>query len=184
MAFIFIPILALQLLSIVLDFKSITLLVQIVTGALLTKLIPLSATGKAIDDDLVHFDAVAAESQVFPMVQNEGLVALSLICAMNPASSSKIAQYESSLIPAMTNILTHGTDIVSPFAPPKVTVDKQSASPQIGSTVEHTYSIQMKTNVCLLFNFLLTNDGKSSFCIHIYISIIQLAKFLFLITNF
>lgn len=61
---------------------SIPLLVQIVTGAILTAtpsdigtLGPSSSTHGG-----VHFNAVPNEANVFPMVLNEGVVALMILC--------------------------------------------------------------------------------------------------------
>lgn len=52
------------------------------TGALLTKNRNVAADGGIQEDDdhHVHFDATPMEGQVFPLVQNEGIVALILIC--------------------------------------------------------------------------------------------------------
>ena len=64
------------------DSNIIPPLLQIVTGALLTKSRNATADGGIEDEDEhhVHFDATPMEGQVFPLVQNEGIVALILIC--------------------------------------------------------------------------------------------------------
>jgi len=55
----------------------VPILVQIVTGATLT----LDDSSQEDDGDrAVHFDAVSNEANVFPIVLNEGVVALMIMC--------------------------------------------------------------------------------------------------------
>jgi hypothetical protein len=63
-----------------LDLNAITLIVQIVTGALLIKSAPKSELQKEDETHEVHFNAPASMGQVFPLVQNEGIVSLALLC--------------------------------------------------------------------------------------------------------
>lgn len=75
---------ATKFLSMIFDLNAITLVVQIVTGALLIKASQKSDTPSASNDDdshEVHFNAPPSMGQVFPLVQNEGIVSLALLCA-------------------------------------------------------------------------------------------------------
>jgi hypothetical protein len=54
----------------------VPILVQIVTGATLT----LEESSEDGEDRAVHFDAVPNEANVFPVVLNEGVVALMIMC--------------------------------------------------------------------------------------------------------
>ena len=71
---------AISFLPILYELQCVILLVQILTGAHLTK-------NTNHDDDLPHsdhhvqFDAVGESTRVFPIVQNESVVALTLLCS-------------------------------------------------------------------------------------------------------
>lgn len=61
----------------IMNLNSITLVVQTLTGAFLTK--QLTQLEDLFVDHHVHFDAPAEGSKVFPQVQNESIVALTLL---------------------------------------------------------------------------------------------------------
>lgn len=57
----------------------VTLLVQILTGAHLTKRSDEEVDGHS--DHHVQFDALGESTRVFPIVQDESVVALTLLCS-------------------------------------------------------------------------------------------------------
>jgi hypothetical protein len=65
-----------------LDSHAITLIIQIITGASLMKASTKSDSNDKPENESheVSFDAPASTAQVFPLVQNEGIIALALIC--------------------------------------------------------------------------------------------------------
>ncbi len=63
------------------DSKGIAPLIQIVTGALVY--LSGSIMDKEVKDQHIKYEALADESSVFPVVQNEGIVALTLLCDGN-----------------------------------------------------------------------------------------------------
>jgi hypothetical protein len=71
-----------QFIQTVVDANGIPLLIQVVTGALLT-IVPKSTDGDGSSpgplEHHVHFDAVPSDGQLFPVVQNEGVIALILL---------------------------------------------------------------------------------------------------------
>ncbi|KAL5034970.1 hypothetical protein BDV3_004459 [Batrachochytrium dendrobatidis] len=158
---------ATQFLNILFDFNCIIPLVQIVTGATLTKPNQASPTGDTefVEDHHVRFDALPIEGQVFPMIQNEGIVALTLICSMHPASTSKIIRFNASLIPTLFQILKSGlaaytpTDSEVKLSQPLSMDRSTSTSPRSSVLTEPTvYSLQTKTNVCLLLRTLMATE--------------------------
>ncbi|KAI8898642.1 armadillo-type protein [Globomyces pollinis-pini] len=71
---------ALQFLPLLFSLNSITLVLQTLTGAVLTR----STTSPVTDfdsDNQVHFDAEPEAARVFPTIQNESIVALTLLCS-------------------------------------------------------------------------------------------------------
>ncbi|KAJ1544973.1 hypothetical protein HK096_006948, partial [Nowakowskiella sp. JEL0078] len=112
-----------DLLKILIDSNTVTPLVQIFTGALLTKSKRMSLiqdTDSQISPSLppndgeeetehhVHFDALPVEGQVFPVVQNEGIVAMILLLSRVSEVAPRITRYFSSLEPTFLKILTSG----------------------------------------------------------------------------
>eukprot|EP00842_Homolaphlyctis_polyrhiza_P000667 jgi/Hompol1/1600/HPOL_004796-RA len=161
---------ATQFLNILFDLSCITPIVQIITGAVLTKNVqqsPSNETMSELEEHHVHFDAQPSEKQVFPMVQNEGLVALTLLCSMDQTAASRIVRYTSSLTPTLINILKSGVSAFSSGSIDRITQISQpgrtstGASPRGSITDEYVYTIQTKTNVCLLLRTLMTLEGKS-----------------------
>lgn len=63
--------------KVVIQARAVPILVQIVTGAILTT---DDASQGDDGDRAVHFDAVSNEANVFPIVLNEGVVALMIMC--------------------------------------------------------------------------------------------------------
>ena len=61
------------------DANGIPLLIQVVTGALLTVSPKTNDDSPAPLEHHVHFDAVPSDGQLFPVVQNEGIIALILL---------------------------------------------------------------------------------------------------------
>ncbi|TPX57100.1 hypothetical protein PhCBS80983_g04062 [Powellomyces hirtus] len=137
---------ATQLMRTIVDAQGIVLLIQIVTGALLTRprTTPMDAqTGAETSEEEhhVHFDALPVEGQVFPMVQNEGIIALVLVTDAIPESVAIITRYHASLIPTMVKILSSG---IRPVAD--------------GEEPPHVYADEVKANVCTLLRALVGSD--------------------------
>ncbi|KAJ3219756.1 hypothetical protein HDU67_009568 [Dinochytrium kinnereticum] len=139
----------------IVDANGIVPLIQIVTGALLTK--PRATNS----DDLqtspttehhVHFDALPSEGQVYSLVQNEGLVALILICNACPEAIPQVTRYHSSLIPTAISILRSNV----PGAEDDTAQDESNNV--FDKKLE--YSDAVKVNVCLLLGALVTVDSS------------------------
>ncbi|KAI8853107.1 hypothetical protein BC829DRAFT_20753 [Chytridium lagenaria] len=147
-----------HMVKILVEANGIVPLIQIVTGALLTK----PRSNNADDDDNstsptsehhVHFDALPSEGQVYSLVQNEGLVALILICNACPDAIPQITRYHSSLIPTAVTILRSNVP----------GTDEPEAMDQSDNNVfdkKLEYSDAVKVNVCLLLGTLVTVDGS------------------------
>ncbi|KAJ3105663.1 Rap1 GTPase-GDP dissociation stimulator 1 [Phlyctochytrium bullatum] len=134
----------------IVDVNGIVPLMQIVTGALLTR--PRNndesgGDGDASDEHHVHFDALPSEGQVYPLVQNEGLVALILIANACPEAIPDIIRYHASLVPTAVTILKSNL--------PTEQVDE-------GARTERKldYSDAIKVNVCLLLGALVVGDAS------------------------
>ncbi|KAH6578663.1 hypothetical protein BASA61_000128 [Batrachochytrium salamandrivorans] len=153
---------ATQFLNILFDLNCITPLVQIVTGAMLTKPIQPSETGDAefVGDHHVHFDALPIEGQVFPLVQNEGLVALTLICSLYPAATSKIVRFYASLTPTLFHILKSDVPCLNVSSSSLDESVLQSTDRLSALGDQPTYSLQTKINVCLLLRTLLATEAE------------------------
>ncbi|KAJ2997127.1 hypothetical protein HDV02_005868 [Globomyces sp. JEL0801] len=126
---------ALQFIPLLFSLNSITLVLQTLTGAVLTR----STTSPVTDfdsDNQVHFDAEPEAARVFPTIQNESIVALTLLCSMDPQGVARIIRHRA-VISVLIRILSPSTS--------ESTAD------------DRAYSIQMKTNVCLLLKFLLSD---------------------------
>ncbi|KAI9347942.1 armadillo-type protein [Zopfochytrium polystomum] len=142
-----------QFIETIVQANSIAPLIQIVTGALLTR----SRAAEDGQDDgsdnqhHVHFDALPAESQVFPVVQNEGLIALILIANAHPQAIPTITKYHSSLLPTAKTILESGL----PQPEEGVTGDGTETSRE----EKLHYVDEIKVNVCLLIGTLATADA-------------------------
>nr|KAJ3419462.1 hypothetical protein HK105_006932 [Polyrhizophydium stewartii] len=157
---------AVQFLPLFFDLNCIAPLVQIVTGALLTKTAQSADDGGDMDmedEHHVHFDALPSETQVFPLVQNEGLVSLTLICTLSPPATSKIVRYYSSLAPTLLTILRSGVpelqdDAQASASPSVLTKERGARTSIVGEQL--TYSIQTKINVCLFLKTLLSNESE------------------------
>ncbi|KAJ3098190.1 hypothetical protein HDU97_004199 [Phlyctochytrium planicorne] len=141
-----------HLIKVIVQSNGIVPLIQIVTGALLTK--PRSNLSEDHNpsspaDHHVHFDALPSEGQVYSLVQNEGLVALILISNAYPEAIPEITRYHSSLIPTAITILKSNV----PGAYEQDT-EEQSQEKRL------EYSDAVKVNVCLLLGALVTVDGS------------------------
>ncbi|KAJ3055918.1 Rap1 GTPase-GDP dissociation stimulator 1 [Rhizophlyctis rosea] len=136
---------ALQYTRKLIDSNIIPPLLQIVTGALLTKNRNVAADGAIQEDDEhhVHFDATPMEGQVFPLVQNEGIVALILICNAFPDAIPRITRYYASLTPTLIQILRNGL------------ADEEKAAHEVA----HEYADEAKVNVCILARALIQGDA-------------------------
>lgn len=134
-----------QLSRILLENGSITLIVQIVTGSLLTQ--PLGdkiADSEPFGDENAFFDAPVGFEQVFPIVQNEGLVFLALFCALCPEAIPRIARFQKHLLHAFKPLLVVEKKPSSRLSPDAVTDD-------IGSIT--------RVNVCQLLLILSQHSG-------------------------
>ncbi|KAJ3180654.1 Rap1 GTPase-GDP dissociation stimulator 1 [Geranomyces variabilis] len=142
---------ALPLLKNIVDAQGIVLLLQIVTGALLTRA-RTDADGHAVgggeDEHHVHFDALPIEGQVFPVVQNEGVVALVLITDAVPGAIKSIAAYHASLIPTLVNIIASGTE------------HAKTSTEGTDLQAPHVYADEAKANVCILLRALVAGDDE------------------------
>ncbi|KAJ3163055.1 hypothetical protein HDU86_002224 [Geranomyces michiganensis] len=142
---------ALPLLKNIVDAQGIVLLVQIVTGALLTRA-RTDADGDRVgageDEHHVHFDALPIEGQVFPVVQNEGVVALVLITDAVPGAIKAITAYHASLIPTLVKIIASGTE------------QAEIATDGIDAQPPHVYADEAKANVCILLRALVAADEE------------------------
>jgi len=121
--------------KIILEAKGVPLLVQIVTGATLT----LHATSQDFSDRVVHLDAVPNEANVFPIVLNEGVVSLMLMCTVFPETAYEIVRFEASLLPTLIRVIK--------------SEDERSEPGQI-------YADEIKANVCLLLECLCRADAE------------------------
>ncbi|KAJ3156493.1 Rap1 GTPase-GDP dissociation stimulator 1 [Geranomyces variabilis] len=142
---------ALPLLKNIVDAQGIVLLLQVVTGALLTRA-RTDADGHAVgggdDEHHVHFDALPIEGQVFPVVQNEGVVALVLITDAVPGAIKSITAYHASLIPTLVNIIASGTE------------HAKTATEGTDLQAPHVYADEAKANVCILLRALVAGDDE------------------------
>lgn len=148
-----------------LDINAVTLIVQIITGALLMKTAPAqkldtdnisssnsSSPLKGMIEDVtheVHFNAPASMGQVFPVVQNEGIVALALLCSMNSQVISRITKFSTSIITTFISILS------SSERSEKLVNDIGS---QESTFKNGDYSVEIKTNVLTLLKLLVEAD--------------------------
>ncbi|KNC97857.1 uncharacterized protein SPPG_06853 [Spizellomyces punctatus DAOM BR117] len=133
-----------HLLKTIVDANAIPPLIQIITGALLTRSRTSSDEGTDVPEDEhhVHFDAMPLEGQVFPMVQNEGIVALILVADAYPEAIPRITRYSASLIPTLIDILRSGIQGI------ETAKDAQ----------EYEYADEAKANVCVLLQSLISRD--------------------------
>ncbi|KAI8822699.1 armadillo-type protein [Fimicolochytrium jonesii] len=149
------------LLNTLIKARCIVPLIQIVTGALLTKARASEAESgpsntEEEDDHHVHFDATPVEGQVFPMVQNEGVVALILLADASPDSITAISKYHASIVPTVVKILTSGLETGDGGAGGGVEAADPTTNP---ADPAYTYADESKTNVCVLLQALArTND--------------------------
>ncbi|KAJ3194736.1 hypothetical protein HK101_002017, partial [Irineochytrium annulatum] len=118
---------------------------------------PTSATS----DHHVHFDALPSEGQVYSIVQNEGLVALILICNACPEAIPKITCYHASLIPTVVTILSSNVPGVEPSmdAEPAASTEVAGKPTFVESDKKIEYSDAVKVNVCLLLGALVVADA-------------------------
>ncbi|KAJ3271114.1 hypothetical protein HDV01_007051 [Terramyces sp. JEL0728] len=124
-----------QFVANVVQLNSTAPLIQILTGAVVTRNSSDSPVNESHDaDHHVHFDAAPEASKVFPMVQNESLVALTILCSMNATCAQRIIRYTQSVTPTLVHILT-STE----------TRDEDQS---------RIYPIETKMNVCLLLKYL------------------------------
>ncbi|KAJ3225596.1 hypothetical protein HK099_006536 [Clydaea vesicula] len=157
-----------KLVNYIIEAKGVPPLIQIVTGAILTKQktlntvshsnisladVPRLSVGENIDNH-VHFDALPVETAVFPNVQNEGIVALILMCSANPHVAFNIIKFYSSLIPTVCKIIQSGINTES------IEVARlESTGVNISDITEKTkenfiYPNEIKVNACLLLETL------------------------------
>ncbi|KAI9207738.1 armadillo-type protein [Polychytrium aggregatum] len=137
---------ALALMKCVVDANCIPPLIQIITGALLTK--KVESTIDSLDDEErhVHFDALPLETQVYHIVQNEGLVAMILLCDAYPPALSIVVQYHSSLLPMTQNILKSG-----------LIHDEETPRASVTAPPPPVYSAEVKINTATFCRALLAN---------------------------
>ncbi|KAI9331968.1 armadillo-type protein [Obelidium mucronatum] len=146
-----------HLIKVILDANGITPLVQIVTGALLTR-VNEDQDQSGSQPELhhhVHFDAVPSDGQVFPVVQNEGLVALILTANALSTSIPIITKYHTSLIPVAKKILLSG---LPPQEQSTEVVSAAGTGPQTPTSEEVLYSDEVKVNCCLFLGVLASAD--------------------------
>ena len=136
---------------ILLDINALTLILQILTGAFLTRPLEEDAT-----EGHVQFDAPPGSTRVFPLVQNESIVALTLLCSsttviyhdiclffiVNSSTIGQIYKFKS-VLPTLFQILSEKPD-------PK------AEDPAIGAQATPTYSIQTMMNSVLLLQYLVS----------------------------
>ncbi|KAJ3310231.1 Rap1 GTPase-GDP dissociation stimulator 1 [Boothiomyces sp. JEL0838] len=119
----------------IVQLNSIAPLIQILTGAVVTRNSSESPAHESHDaDHHVHFDAAPEASKVFPMVQNEALVAITILCSISPPCAQRITRYSQSVTPTLEQILAS-------------TETKEEDESRI-------YPIETKMNVCLLLRYL------------------------------
>ena len=137
---------------ILLDINALTLILQILTGAFLTRPLEDDAT-----EGHVQFDAPPGSTRVFPLVQNESIVALTLLCSstafyndiclffiVNSSTIGQIYKFKS-VLPTLFQILSEKPD-------PK------AEDPAIGAQATPTYSIQTMMNSVLLLQYLVSSS--------------------------
>ncbi|ORY51791.1 hypothetical protein BCR33DRAFT_711986 [Rhizoclosmatium globosum] len=152
-----------QLINVVVQSSGITPLIQIVTGALLTRVNEDQKPTDGSQNELhhhVHFDAVPSDGQVFPVVQNEGLVALILMANAVPTSIPIITKYHASLIAISKKILLSGLPDVEKEKEAAVEVARDSKTGlQPPPSEEVLYSDEVKVNCCLFLGVLASADA-------------------------
>jgi hypothetical protein len=94
-----------QFAQLLLDSGAVTLMVQIVTGSLLSQSPGDSGLLEIDEESQVKFDAPIGMEQVFLIVQNEGLVALAMLCALCPSAMKRTALFRKHLIYTFKNLL-------------------------------------------------------------------------------
>ena len=133
-----------QLTEALLESGSITLLIQIISGAVLTV-----EDAETLDDEHAHYSAPVGMDQVFPIVQNEGLVAVTLLCSLCPAALPRIVEFHKHLIHSFKLLLKSTDGPGAAFmAPPK----------------DEDMSAISKLNVCQLLLVLCEGSGKFFIC--------------------
>ncbi|KAJ1340485.1 hypothetical protein BSLG_004932 [Batrachochytrium salamandrivorans] len=122
---------ATQFLNILFDLNCITPLVQIVTGAMLTKPIQPSEAGDAefVGDHHVHFDALPIEGKLYP------------------AATSKIVRFYASLTPTLFHILKSDVPCLNVSSSSLDESVLQSTDRLSALGDQPTYSLQTKINV-------------------------------------
>ncbi|TPX39303.1 hypothetical protein SeMB42_g06383 [Synchytrium endobioticum] len=156
-----------QFIKAIVDTNGIPPLIQILTGALLTRDTPPVAVSEDSREEEVHvtFDALPSQDQVFPLVQNEGLVALSLMASNVSSCIPMITKYSASLIPTLIRILQNGLSEFENHVEPASPMKSRSSATQFKSDEEHsdkekiTYSDEVKCNVCTLVDTLINGDA-------------------------
>jgi hypothetical protein len=98
---------AMQLVPLLFKTNAITLVVQALTGAFLMDVNNYRTTSENSICVNVCFDAPAQQTKVFPIVQNESLVALTLLCTLKSETANVICDYHTSVIPSLKNILEY-----------------------------------------------------------------------------
>ena len=117
------------------ELGAITLVVQSLTGAFLTNQETEFGSCENVFDHHAHFDAQPKTSKVFPLVQNQSLVALGLLVNMEPKTAAVLLRYSVSVFPTILDILNEGHE------------------------GENEYSMEIKANALILLKFLILNDG-------------------------
>ncbi|KAI8843942.1 armadillo-type protein [Chytriomyces cf. hyalinus JEL632] len=142
----------------ILNGNGIPPLVQIVTGALLTRPADEPREGAENEESShhVHFDAVPSDGQVFPVVQNEGLIALILMSNAAAEAIPVIAKYHASLVPVAKRILMSGL----PEENADEGVPSSDAVSEVRSTLSEKvlYSDEIKVNLCLFLGVIASAD--------------------------
>ncbi|KAJ3301884.1 hypothetical protein HDV03_000251 [Kappamyces sp. JEL0829] len=133
---------ALDHLHLLSELNALTLIIQILTGAHLTKS-GSGSTGPDTDHH-VQFDAPPETTRVFPLVQNESIVALTLLCSLHRPTASKILKF-SAVVPTLLSILS------TPLQDAAAKVDSSLEDMQAKKPI---HSIQTMMNACLLLRYL------------------------------
>ena len=129
---------AVQYLPRLFELRAITLVLQSLTGAFLTNQDISFGSTENFFDHHVHFDAPPKMTKVFPIVQNESLVALGLLASMEPLTINVLLRYSVSIFPTLLDILKDAPE------------------------GDDGYSLETKANALILLRFLISGDGINS----------------------
>jgi hypothetical protein len=119
------------------ELGGVTLLIQIITGYVLTS---EASQARIHSESAVQFSELSSSrGQVFPIVQNEGIIALILLYSLSPKCLDRILEYTEPLLVAINCLL-----------------DTASLEQNSQKTIENITFM----NICQLMLILSRNDGK------------------------